>query len=41
MSVFLALLTIIFSRYVFYITLINTVVELHKMKSLNLTRSYE
>jgi hypothetical protein len=39
MSVILALLIIIFRRYVFDITFINTVEELHKMKSLELTRS--
>jgi len=38
-SVILALLAIIFRRYLFYITLINTVVEWHKMRSLELTRS--
>jgi len=39
MSVILALLAIIFRRYLFYIILINTVVELHQMRSLELTRS--
>jgi hypothetical protein len=39
MPVILALLTIIFRRYVFYITLSNNVVELHKIKFLELAQS--
>jgi hypothetical protein len=39
MSAILALLAIIFRRYLLYITLINTAVELHEMRSLELTQS--